>query len=168
MCADSSATVSFGWNRRRLAALLGAVLGAALAGCRATARVTPPPTETLDAPFFGGVGVPAARAPLDAGAPLKASSPTHDAPRLTVSQAGNILFLDGDVPRSCEFGQDAARIRCLISERFAPDARARRVALDLYDRTGDVAGLSPRETMEGGWRGILHLVPALPVGKGRT
>ena len=141
MCADSSATVSFGWNRRRLAALLGAVLGAALAGCRATARVTPPPTETLDAPFFGGVGVPAARAPLDAGAPLKASAPGHDAPHLTVLQAEDVLFLDDDLPRSCEFGEDAARIRCLISARFAPDPRAKAVALDLYERTGDVAGL---------------------------
>jgi hypothetical protein len=169
MCADRSATVSAGSKKYRLSCAAAlAVLGAALAACRATARVTPPPTETLDSPSFGGAGLPAARASLDAAAPLKASAPSHDAPQLTVLQAEDILFLQDDLPRSCEFGEDAARIRCLISARFAPDPRARAVALDLYDRTGDVAGLSPTETMEGGWRGTLHLVPALPIGKGRT
>src|SRR5580700_6618509 len=169
MCPDRSATVSAGSKKCRpsCAAAL-AVLGAALAACRATARVTPPPTETLDSPSFGGAGLPAARASLDAAAPLKASAPSHDAPQLTVLQAEDILFLQDDLPRSCEFGEDAARIRCLISARFAPDPRARAVALDLYDRTGDVAGLSPTETMEGGWRGTLHLVPALPIGKDRA
>jgi hypothetical protein len=52
--------------------------------------------------------------------------------------------------------------------RFAEDPAAARVATDLFVRTKDLAGLSPAETMEGGWRGILHLVPALPIGKDRT
>jgi hypothetical protein len=91
------------------------------------------------------------------------------APRgITPAQAAEILFAaDGAHPPRCDQKADAENIACLISARFASDAAAQNVALDLYRRTGDLAGLSPAETMEGGWRGTLHLVPALPTGKER-
>ena len=95
------------------------------------------------------------------------ASPTRDAPHLSTVDIAGLLFPEGDPRPPCEEGDDGARAHCLISARYASDGRAAEVALDLFDRTGDVAGLSPPETMEGGWRGQLHLVPALPVGKER-
>lgn len=78
-----------------------------------------------------------------------------------------MLFLAGDTRPACETGDLAARAHCMLDARFASDARAARLATDLFDRTGDVAGLLPPELMEGGFRGKLHLVPALPTGSVR-
>jgi hypothetical protein len=151
------------------------VIAAVLVGCShaaATAQVPPLLVEASDS--SSAKEVPAVPlSPVDAGVDahgptLAAASPSLDAPHLQVSKVADVLFLDGDVRPSCELGDDTTRIHCLIAARFVSDERARTVALDLYDRTGDLAGLSPGETMEGGWRGTLHLVPALPVGRERA
>jgi hypothetical protein len=52
-----------------------------------------------------------------------------------------------------------------ITRRFAADPRAAATALDLFAKTGDVATVIVEQDMEGGWRGKLHLVPQLPVGR---
>jgi hypothetical protein len=52
-----------------------------------------------------------------------------------------------------------------IARRFAPSPAAKAVALDLYARFGDAVTTLPEQDMAGGWRGPLHLVPELPVGK---
>jgi hypothetical protein len=41
------------------------------------------------------------------------------------------------------------------------------VALDLYESSGDVAGVLPPQEMDGGFRGRLRLVPEPPMGKHR-
>ncbi|WP_437681474.1 hypothetical protein [Sorangium sp. So ce131] len=55
------------------------------------------------------------------------------------------------------------RVRCLLALRFQDDPLAAASATALFDRSGSVAGLEREHTMDGGYRGMLHLVPALPV-----
>jgi hypothetical protein len=57
------------------------------------------------------------------------------------------------------------RIRALLGLLYATDDGAKRTALDLYERTGTVAGLLPEVDFDGAYRGQLHLVPRLPVGE---
>lgn len=67
-----------------------------------------------------------------------------------------------DAPRDC------ADIECLIEKSYARDPRAKAIALALYRASGDVAGVGPDEILDGGYRGKIHLVPELPIGKYRT
>jgi hypothetical protein len=55
------------------------------------------------------------------------------------------------------------RVRCLIGRLYAKDPAARTLALDLFRDTGNVVGVEHEHTMNGGFRGMLHLVPELPV-----
>jgi hypothetical protein len=55
----------------------------------------------------------------------------------------------------------------MIALRYEGDAAAATVAARLYDATGDVAGLEPEGDFDGGWRGQIHFVPELPVGRYR-
>ncbi len=48
------------------------------------------------------------------------------------------------------------------------DSRAAALAEELHARTGTVVDVLPAETMDGGFRGVLHLVPAPPVGAYRA
>jgi hypothetical protein len=54
-----------------------------------------------------------------------------------------------------------------LETAFAKDAKARALALALYDETGGIATVGPKETMNGGYRGMIELVPQLPTGKYR-
>jgi hypothetical protein len=81
------------------------------------------------------------------------------APRVTLDEARALL---PGAPRTC------ADIECLIEHAYARDPRARAIALALYRASGDVAGVGPDEVMDGGYRGKIHLVPELPIGKYRT
>ena len=56
------------------------------------------------------------------------------------------------------------RVNCLIELRFTKDAAAAKVALELYGRYGILAGVDVDHVMNGGYRGMLHLVPAPPIG----
>jgi hypothetical protein len=94
-----------------------------------------------------------------------ATAPSPSPLAISPSDALRLLYLGGDTGRPPCDGEDA--VRCLIAQRYDADSAAAQVALALFDDTGDVAGVSPAETMEGGFRGVLHLVPELPVGKFR-
>jgi hypothetical protein len=59
-------------------------------------------------------------------------------------------------------------LRCLVDHAFARDDQARVLALALLDETGDVAGIDHEQTMDGGFRGTLHILPALPTGDARV
>jgi hypothetical protein len=65
------------------------------------------------------------------------------------------------------YAQPAAPVRDAVSARFAGDAAAQQMALSLYDADNDVVDMLPPEVMDGGYRGRIHLVPALPVGPDR-
>lgn len=80
------------------------------------------------------------------------------------SKAAQLLYPAAAAPSACASGTDDARVRCLLRAKYASDPTARDVALDLYARTGGVAGLLPAQTYDGGYRGMLSLVPELPVG----
>jgi len=55
-------------------------------------------------------------------------------------------------------------VACLIEQAYRPDAKASRLALELFQATGDVAGIGPEEVLDGGFRGTIKLVPQLPRG----
>jgi len=63
---------------------------------------------------------------------------------------------------------DVPTAREAVVARFASDAEAQRVALDLFDALGDEVDVLPPERMNGGYRGMISLVPALPVGPMRA
>jgi hypothetical protein len=157
---------------RLVASLL---LGVVLVACsRPAASATLPSSSPLEAASGSSDAIATAAtdpAPLEAGKTAGASPaprPAREAPTLSQAAVTDVLFAaDGAHPPSCDTKGEEERIECLIDARFATDPEAARVAQDLFRRTHDVAGLSPAETMEGGWRGTLHLVPALPVGKER-
>jgi hypothetical protein len=85
-------------------------------------------------------------------------------PAVDPAVAQRVLFLDAPPPAACNGTEGDARVRCLISARYAASPSSRDVALDLYAKTGDVAGVGPEQTIDGGYRGMIHLVPELPVG----
>jgi hypothetical protein len=60
-----------------------------------------------------------------------------------------------------------ADIECLITDAYASDPDAQKIALDLYRDLGHVAGVGPDEIMDGGYRGKIKLVPQLPIGEYR-
>ncbi|HOX44056.1 MAG TPA: hypothetical protein PK668_10690 [Myxococcota bacterium] len=94
-------------------------------------------------------------------------------PRLDPGRAQELLFgplPDPKAEASCVQTVDvdaAGRIRCLLARRYARDPEAFRLAAELYRRTGSVAGLLPEQDFDGGYRGIIHLVPHVPQGETR-
>src|SRR5262245_14898708 len=46
---------------------------------------------------------------------------------------------------------------------YAADAKAKAIARSLYDDYGDIATTGAAETMDGGYRGAIELVPELPI-----
>lgn len=63
--------------------------------------------------------------------------------------------------------EEEARVRCLLSFRYADDAEARELAFTLYRETGSLAGLLPEETTDDGRGGKVRLLPARPIGSNR-
>lgn len=79
-----------------------------------------------------------------------------------------VLFPGSAGPPACAALASAAeRAGCLFAARYDADPEALRLALDMYTATGNVAGVDVAHDMDGGFRGILHLVPELPIGKHR-
>ncbi|MDB4938956.1 MAG: hypothetical protein JWP87_5928 [Labilithrix sp.] len=60
-----------------------------------------------------------------------------------------------------------ARVRCLYDERYKGDAKAAAIALELYVKWRIVAGVEVPHTMDGGYRGMIEIRPAVPVGENR-
>jgi hypothetical protein len=57
--------------------------------------------------------------------------------------------------------------RDALAVRFAADPSAQLLALSLFDTDGDDVDTLPAEAFDGGYRGTIQLVPALPVGADR-
>lgn len=60
-----------------------------------------------------------------------------------------------------------ARVRCLYDERYRGDAKAAGIAHDLLVKWHTVAGVEVAHTMDGGYRGMIRIEPAVPVGENR-
>lgn len=58
-------------------------------------------------------------------------------------------------------------VDCLLAERFKGDDRARELARTLVERYGIRLGVVAPYTMDGGYRGKIKIVPAVPTGKDR-
>lgn len=61
-----------------------------------------------------------------------------------------------------------ADVPCLLAAAYARDPAAAALAAGLFADTGDVAGVGPHELMNGGYRGMITLVPQLPTGTYRA
>lgn len=57
--------------------------------------------------------------------------------------------------------------RDALAARFAVDPDAQLLALSLFDGDGDDVDTLPAQSFDGGYRGVIALVPALPVGPQR-
>jgi len=57
--------------------------------------------------------------------------------------------------------------RDALAVRFAPDPEAQLLALSLFDTDADDVDTLPAQAFDGGYRGTIRLVPALPVGAQR-
>lgn len=91
-----------------------------------------------------------------------------EAPKLPRSLAQSILYLKSETAPVCAEGDEHAQIICLLKARYAKDAAAAKLAVELYERTGTVAGQLPAQPFDGGYRGKLKLVPRLTIGPLRT
>lgn len=60
-----------------------------------------------------------------------------------------------------------ARVRCLFDERYRGDSKAASLAHELWVKWQIVAGVEVAHTMDGGYRGMIRLEPALPLNTER-
>lgn len=79
---------------------------------------------------------------------------------IALATAVRLLYGDHDAP-------ECRTVECLLEDRYAADAKAKELALALFRDNGSVAGVGRDEVMDGGYRGKIHLVPQLPIGRYR-
>jgi hypothetical protein len=113
-------------------------------------------------------------APIDASAqaladasaipPEESSERARLAAAAEKNAAAELLYPSGN---DAGAAPSCADVPCLLTARYAADEKAKLVALDLFARTGTVAGLEVEHIMNGGYRGMLHLVPELPIDRER-
>jgi hypothetical protein len=103
----------------------------------------------------------AAPASAPAAASASAASAPPAPPSVSEQRALEILF-PGGAPASC--AGSSSKIRCFIGARYEEHPKEKDLALALFDEIGDVAGTEKEHRMEGGFRGVIHIVPELPVG----
>ncbi|WP_437900233.1 hypothetical protein [Sorangium sp. So ce124] len=150
---------------------------------KTTAPPSSPVLATASAPSGPGGPEPAGASSAGGaqadGAQGAAPSPasTEPAPAISADEAEAILFPDDaaahrDAIDACRHGNAGIaaapgsgheRIRCLLALRYQGDPQASASATALFDQNGSVAGLEREHMMDGGYRGMLHLVPELPV-----
>jgi hypothetical protein len=58
-------------------------------------------------------------------------------------------------------------VRESVASRLGADPAASALALSLFDADADVVDALPAQTIDGGYRGTIRLVPALPIGPNR-
>ncbi|MFO0554238.1 MAG: hypothetical protein U0271_38010 [Polyangiaceae bacterium] len=143
----------------------GALAALAIVGCsaegnpashaRSSAQSASVATSTSAAASASVVSASSSAAVAESSAPV--------ALEVTRKRAQLVLFPEG-VPSSCDEA-DAGFVRCLVAARFEGHASEQKAALALFDELGDVVGLESEQDMDGGFRGTIHLVPELPVGK---
>src|SRR5262245_7046109 len=86
-------------------------------------------------------------------------------PAISDADAKKLLYLDVVAPAACSLAPEP--IVCLISARYGRDPQARAIAVALFRDHGHVAGVGEAERMDGGYRGMIRLVPELPIGTHR-
>ena len=100
----------------------------------------------------------------DAGAMRDAREDFTPEPTVSDDEAAQVL--GGPVAEAACVGdsvEPGGSVPCRLRRLFAADAEATELALSLFRGTGDVAGLGNDERFEGGYRGMIHLKPELPL-----
>lgn len=132
---------------------------------------TQPPRAALAPSVSSAPAAPSAPPPVASAIPAAPPAPAD--PRIGAEEALVLLYPEAGEERSraadacASTSEGEERVACLLGARYAPDPKARELALELYRETGSVAGLEPERIMDGGYRGTLHLVPDLPIGPKR-
>jgi len=72
-----------------------------------------------------------------------------------------VKILDVAPPEGCH------EVPCALDERFKEDPKAGVLARELWDKWRTVAGVEEAHTMDGGYRGMIRLEPAVPVNADR-
>ncbi len=89
-------------------------------------------------------------------------------PSVSFEEALGVIHGAGAAGRAraeaCGEGDESARVRCLLADRFSADREAAAMADELWTRFGTVAGVEVAHTMDGGYRGSIQIVPELPIG----
>jgi hypothetical protein len=70
-------------------------------------------------------------------------------------------------PEACASMVGDARTRCAIDARWAGDAKAQSLANELWAKWRIIPGVDVAHTMDGGYRGNIRLVPAVPINDQR-
>jgi len=130
---------------------------------------TAPPTVTVTARAAAAAST-ASVAPAQGpdGGIDAAASPTP--PPYSARRARQLMF-GSEVPAEAQAcsseANEPAQIRCLLAVHYQADEGAAKMAIALYDEAGTVCGVIKPRMMDGGWRGMLKLVPHPPVGHHR-
>jgi hypothetical protein len=154
----------------------GAVLGVACtsqssrqAGARASAGARA--DASADASASAGASEDAgADAEADAGEGREGEALGEAAP--TFDEIMGVLFAErassAPIVAACPVGLAGdARVRCLYDERYKGDAKAAGIAHELFVKWRVVAGVEIAHTMDGGYRGMIRIEPAVPIGENR-
>lgn len=140
--------------RRALA--VAALVGACSSQSSRT-TVTEPAATSAPAPASASSTAAAPAIVEDAAAPPDEPEPSYDAlvSALGIGAAG-CTSLAGD-----------ARARCAIDERYAADPKAGALANELWAKWKIAPGVEAAHTMDGGYRGMIRIEPAVPVNGDR-
>ncbi len=110
--------------------------------------------------------------------PEKGSLHACNAPQAEAGATPNDAGIpDAEVPLARSWSHDVLRsalpgVACddaqsCLREAFAEDRESLQLALKLLGRYDSLTGVEPAQTMDGGFRGAIQLVPTLPVGADR-
>ena len=86
--------------------------------------------------------------------------------RLVIALAAVAVLTAPDASGQAPSGSSSV-VRAAVANRFSSDPDASRLALGLFDATGDEVDVLSPQRFDGGYRGTISLVPALPVGAER-
>lgn len=97
------------------------------------------------------------------------NTPAGAAPGFLPAEVARFLFAEGEAAQRHEACRGAAgrESLCLIEAAYAGDPEALGLARSLFERWGSIAGVEDAQTIDGGYRGMVRLVPELPKGPHR-
>ncbi len=152
-----------------LLSLLASSLAATACATKPTPTTPPVDADARDAAVM--VAVADAAATAAPSAPV-ASALAPELPEPTFDELVGILFADKTsstpILAACPSSLPAeARVRCLYEQRYQGDTKAASLAHSLWVKWRIVAGVEVAHTMDGGYRGMIRLEPAVPAGADR-
>ncbi|MBX3205220.1 MAG: hypothetical protein KF764_09130 [Labilithrix sp.] len=119
-----------------------------------------------------GTAADAAGSAGSAGVAASAADEEPPIPEPSFDEVARVLFADRASPTTAAAACPSstppdARVRCLFDERYRGDAKSASLAHELFVRWRVVAGVEVAHTMNGGYRGMIRIEPALPIGAER-